>query len=137
MIEKPYGFENLDVWKMARKVNQMVYEEIISRPEIKDYPLKDQINRSAGSIMDNIAEGQGRGGNKEFIQFLYVARGSLKETQSQLFRASDREYLSVEKFNVIMQLTHDLLKKLNGLVHYLKHSNMSGNKFDKSDQYRI
>lgn len=137
MSKKEYGFESLDVWKMARELNQLIYKELISKPEIKDYPLKDQINRSAGSIMDNIAEGQGRGGNKEFIQFLYVSRGSLTEFQSQLIRASDREYLIPEKFDLIGQLSDDILKKLNGLIHYLKHSKMTGNKFDRSDQYRI
>ena len=136
MNENSYGFENLDVWKMARELNQLIYKEIISNSKINDYPLKDQINRSSGSVMDNIAEGQGRGGNKEFIQYLYIARGSLKEMQSQLFRALDRAYLNTEEFGRIEQLSYDVLKKLNGLIHYLKHSKMTGNKFDKSGQYR-
>lgn len=137
MSEKTYGFENLDVWKLARELNQLIYSGLLSNARIKDFPLKDQINRSAGSIMDNIAEGQGRGGNKEFIQYLYIARGSLTELQSQLIRALDRQYISLDQFQEYEKLNSELLKKLNGLIHYLKGSKMTGNKFDRSDQYRI
>ena len=87
MINK---FEDLGVWQEARELCKEVYSLISEAEFSKDYALLNQINRSSGSVMDNIAEGFGRSGNKEFIQYLSVSKASCMEVKSQLYRALDR-----------------------------------------------
>ena len=84
-------FEELEIWKLARKICDEIYQVSISTPLQKDYKLNNQIKGSSGSIMDNIAEGFERDGNREFIQFLSISRGSSGETRSQLYRVLDRK----------------------------------------------
>jgi len=86
-------FEELFVWQKARELCQNIFR--ITNYELfsKDYKLRDQIRGSSGFIMDNIAEGYERNGNKEFIQFLYIVKGSCGETRSQLYRAFDGKYI--------------------------------------------
>ncbi len=81
-IEK---FEDIIAWQKARDNDKMVYELTHNSSFSKDFSLIDQMRRSSGSIMDNIAEGFERGGNKEFIQFLYISKGSASELRSQLY----------------------------------------------------
>lgn len=92
------SFEEIEVWKRARVFAKQIYSCTSTGAFSKDYSLKDQINASSGSIMDNIAEGYGRGGNKEFITFLCYTRGSADESRSQLYRAFDRQHISEEVF---------------------------------------
>ena len=87
-------FTELDVWKLSNELKQKVFVRINEGTLSKDFALKDQMNRSAGSIPDNIAEGFGRGGRLEFIQFLAIARGSASELQSQLIRCSTRNHFT-------------------------------------------
>jgi four helix bundle protein len=82
-IEK---FEDLIIWQEARKLCQEIYRHTSKPPFSKDYSLKDQINASSGSVMDNIAEGFERGGNKEFINFLGISRGSWAENNLSTFK---------------------------------------------------
>src|SRR3954452_20320867 len=92
--------EDLETWKLARMLAQRIFQLYTSSPLFsKDYKLKDQINGSSGSIMDNIAEGFERNGRNEFINFLSYAKGSTGEVKSQLYRALDRKYISQEKFD--------------------------------------
>lgn len=95
-IEK---FEDILSWKEARELNATLGKMIDDGRLKRNYRLINQIEGSAGSIMDNIAEGFGRGGNKEFMQFLFIAKGSCGELRSQLYRAFDRSYISKEEFN--------------------------------------
>lgn len=95
-------FEDIEVWQKARIFCKEVFS-ICTETQLKnDFKLRDQVNNSSGSVMDNIADGFGRGGNKEFIQFLEIAHGSACESQSQLYRIYDRQYISEEKFNLLM-----------------------------------
>ena len=90
-------FEDIKAWQKARF---FCHEVVVIIEETKlstDYKLKDQVNGSSGSIMDNIAEGFGRGGNLEFIQFLEISHASACESQSQLYRILDRKYITGEK----------------------------------------
>ena len=80
-------FEDLKVWQKARILCQEVFELIEKEKFCRDYKLKDQINGSSGSVMDNISEGFGRQGNIEFINFLTISNGSALEVKSQLYRA--------------------------------------------------
>lgn len=82
--------------------------------------MKNQVRRSSGSVMDNIAEGDGREGNEEFVQYLYYSIGSLDESKSQLYRASDQDYISTEEFNELSESSTLIRNKLKALANYLK-----------------
>jgi four helix bundle protein len=123
------SFEELKCWQEARVYCQNIYTALLSNIDIKDYPLKDQINRASGSVMDNIAEGFGRGGNKEFKQFLSIAKASCAETNSQLYRASDRTYITKEQFENLSNESVVIQKMISGLIKYLNNSAYKGSKF--------
>lgn len=122
-------FEDLKVWQKARVLCQHIFEIIEYSKFSKDYKLKDQINGSSGSVMDNIAEGFGRQGNNEFINFLTIANGSAMEVKSQLYRAFDRSYINQQKFDELSQLTDEISKMIFGLIEYLGKSDFRGQKF--------
>jgi len=122
-------FEDLDVWQMARVLCQEVYVLTLREAFSKDFGLRNQISNSSGSVMDNIAEGFERDGNKEFCQFLSISKASCGECRSQLYRALDRNYITNEQFELISQKTIDLGRKISNLMTYLKSSEIKGNKF--------
>jgi len=121
-------FEDLEVWKDARELCKLIFEYTNSEIFKKDYKFCSQIRSSSGSIMDNVAEGFERGGNKEFIQFLYIAKGSCGETRSQLHRALDNDYILKNTYNQLIERTIALSKKISGLITYLKNSELKGSK---------
>jgi four helix bundle protein len=124
-------FEEIAVWQKSRFLSKAFFE-IVKKSENgfeKDYALKDQMNRSSGSIMDNIAEGFNRGGVKEFIQFLSYSKGSVGEFQSQLYRALERGYVSNEVFEQFYNDAEEISKMLKGLMDYLNKSGIKGFKF--------
>jgi four helix bundle protein len=123
------NFEDLKVWQKARMLCKQIYEIIQGEKFAKDFKLRDQINGSSGSIMDNIAEGYGRAGNLEFINFLSIANGSCMETKSQLYRALDRNYISSIKCEELIQITIEISKMIYALMSYLGKANMKGLKF--------
>lgn len=122
-------FEDLKVWQAARLISIAVFEITKNEKLSKDYSLKDQMNRSAGSIMDNIAEGFERGGKKEFIQFLYIAKGSSGELRSQIYRAKDRAFINNDEFEKLLKNVEEVSKQLMGFIQYLKNSELKGNKY--------
>jgi four helix bundle protein len=123
------SFDEIEVWQLARQLCQSIFI-IMQYDGLKtDYALKDQINRSSGSIMDNISEGFGRDGTKEFINFLSIAKGSSEETRSQLHRIYDRKYITSEEHKALCDKTIEITNKIGGLIAYLKKSNFRGNKF--------
>jgi four helix bundle protein len=124
------SYQELEVYKLAREICDDVWHLIITTPLGSDFKLRDQINGSSGSIMDNIAEGFGRGGNREFINFLSYSRGSCCETESQLQRALDRKHISIEEFNSLMKKTQNEIDQISKFINYLKNSNRKGSKFD-------
>jgi len=123
------NFEELRVWQKARILCQEIYEIIEKEKFCKDYKLKDQINGSSGSVMDNIAEGFGRQGNNEFINFLTISNGSVLEVKSQLYRALDRKYITPEKFDELEKLIEEISKMIAALIIYLGKSDFRGKKF--------
>lgn len=122
-------FEEIGAWQKARTLCNHIYGVILESELYKDYKLKDQINGSSGSIMDNIAEGFGRGGNPEFIQFLEISHGSACECQSQLYRILDRKYINQDKFNLLYELAEEIRKMLLSLISYLSKSEFKGPKY--------
>ncbi len=123
------NFEDLEIWKLAREICQNIYV-IINYPEFsKDFGLVRQINDSSGSIMDNIAEGFEREGNKEFSHFLFISKGSCGECRSQLIRAFDRQYISEAEFKTIYNKLSEEGIKIKNFIKYLRNSNMKGNKY--------
>lgn len=128
-MSKVERFEDLKVWQLARELCQTVHKLTLKEQFSKDFKLIGQIKGSSGSIMDNIAEGFERDGNKEFIQFLSIAKGSCGETRSQLYRAIDNGYISQEEFDLTYDKTLECNKMLKGFISYLKDSELKGNKF--------
>jgi len=122
-------FEDLEIWQLAREVENKVFEETEKGKLSKDYKLRDQMNNSSGSIMDNIAEGFGRSSRLEFIQFLSISKGSGNELQSQLYRCLDRKYIQREKFEELYELVDELCRKIFGFMDYLNKSSVKGQKF--------
>ena len=122
-------FQDLEIWQLARQLENEIF--IISKDGLlsKDFALKDQINRSAGSIMDNIAEGFGRGGRNEFIQFLSIAKASATELQSQIIRCFDRKYITNEQFEKLDATTLLLGNKIGALIKHLNEAEFKGQKF--------
>jgi len=123
------SFEEIKVWQLAREFCKNIYAIIQYNGLSTDFALKDQINRSSGSIMDNIAEGFGRGGTKEFINFLGIAKGSTTESRSQINRIFDRNYISETEYKNLCNKTIEIENKIGGLIAYLKKSNYKGIKY--------
>lgn len=125
-------FEDLDVWKRSRIIVKQIYDLTKRNEFAKDFVLRDQVKRAVVSISSKIAEGFERSGNKEFIQFLYIAKASAGELRSQLYIALDLKYISEEEFNI---LRVDILKIANmiyNLIVSLKTSEIKGLKFKES-----
>jgi four helix bundle protein len=125
-IEK---FEDLEVWQVARELCKIVYSLTNKNPFCKDFELVRQIRKSSGSIMDNIAEGYERDGNKEFIQFLSISKGSCGEVRSQSYRALDQSYISKEEFEELYNIASSISKMLSGFINYLRKSEINGIKY--------
>lgn len=126
-------FEDLDAWKKARELNRRVYAITREGPLSKDYGLCNQIRRSAVSVMSNIAEGFERGGRKEFIQFLSIAKGSVGEVRAQLVAALDAPYLDQTTFDELTALAVDVGRVIGGLMRYLQNSEIAGPKYQKHE----
>ena len=121
-------FEDLEIWQAAREQSQECYRlSQISRSE-GDYDLQNALPKTSGSVMDNIAEGFSRGGNKEFVQFLSIAAASCAEVKSQLYRFSDRPYCKVET-TLYIEKCETLKNRISAFIHYLKNSEKKGYKF--------
>jgi four helix bundle protein len=111
----------------------MVYEASGKGAFGRDFALRDQIRRAAVSVMSNIAEGFGRGGVREFVQFLSVARGSTSEVSAQLYVAVDQGYVSKEGFGRLQEQAARTGSVLSGLIRYLRTTAMRGSKYRADD----
>ena len=125
------SFEEIGAWQKARELSLEIFMMTLQKPLSKDFGLKDQINRSTGSILSNIAEGFERSGNREFIYFLSIAKGSTGEVRSQLYQALDRKHISFEDFKNLSAKTIEIGKMIGGLIVSLKNSAFKGSKFQR------
>jgi len=123
------SFEEIEAWQKARALAKTIYLVTKGGSFSKDFELKNQINKSAGSVMDNIAEGFERSGNREFVMFLAIAKGSAGEVRSQLYRALDHGHISEHDFETLKSETEIVSKQISGLINYLNSSEMKGSKF--------
>ena len=128
-IMKIERFEDLEIWQLARELCKLIFAITSQDPFNHDFKLRDQIRGSSGSVMDNIAEGFERDGNKEFAQFLSMAKGSSGECRSQSYRAFDYQYVNQEVLNDLINRTTTLSKKISSMITYLKRSDYKGYKF--------
>ncbi len=123
-------FEDLKVWQQARAVAKHIYVLTKTTSLSSDYELRNQISRSSGSVMDNIAEGFGRGSRTEFIQFLGYSLGSNDEVKSQLYRSLDRNHLDQYQFNELYQQVDVVTKMIIAFINYLKRTEHRGLKYN-------
>ena len=112
-------FEDLQSWQKARVLANAVYDLSENEKFSKDYELRNQIRRAAGSAMHNIVEGFDAGTNPEFIRFLRMARRSASEVQSQLSLALDRQYITHQELKKTYNLATEVKKLINGMIGYL------------------
>ena len=113
-------FEDIEAWREGRKLVDMIYDISESDGFSQDYSVKNQIRSAAVSVMSNISEGFDRGTNREFIQFLAIARTSATEVKSQLYVASDRRYIERGQFESIYNQATSVRNLINGFIRYLK-----------------
>jgi four helix bundle protein len=114
------SYRELDVWLEARKLVKIVYTVCKKFPSEELYGLTSQIKRCSISIPSNIAEGCGRQSSKETIHFLHISRGSLFELETQLYLASDLEFVSDEELKLVLIQVTSCKKLLNGFINYYK-----------------
>ena len=122
-------FEDLMSWQKARELNRLIYQASKKPAFAKDFGLRDQMRRASISIMSNIAEGFERGGDKEFIQLLSIAKGSCGEVRSQLYAALDEAYLDAAEFKELTDRSVEVSRLISGFMTYLRRSELDGNKF--------
>ena len=126
-IEK---FEDLEIWNKAREICVDI-ETLFETTKLgKRFSMKDQMDRSSGSIMDNIAEGFERNGNREFVNFLSFSKGSCGELKSQLYRAFDKKLISQDEFNDLSIKIELVKNKIGAFMKYLNTTEIKGLKFN-------
>lgn len=118
-------FEDIHAWQKARELSAAVYQLCAHGELAKDFGLRDQIRRSAVSIQSNIAEGYGREGNKEFIRFLKIAKGSSSEFRSQLYNLLDASYIDQKTFNELYNKSTEAERMIGGFINYLENHSHS------------
>ena len=121
--------EDILVWQKAKSLTIEIYKASNQSIFARDFGLRDQIRRAAVSIPSNIAEGFGREGNKEFLQFLSIAKGSLYDLKTQLIIANEIGYLDNEIFIKISNDSDEVGKMLTSFMNYLSNSDIKGIKY--------
>ncbi len=122
-------FEDIEAWKASREVAKLVYDLTRAEPFCRDFALCNQMRRACISIVSNIAEGFERGGNKEFLQFLSVAKASCGEVRAQLYIALDQGYVDEDAFLSLTERLIQTSRLISGFMKYLQQSELRGSKF--------
>lgn len=128
-MEKVRRFEDLEVFQRARMLCKEIYRITKVDPFKNDFRFVQQIRASSGSIMDNIAEGFERNGNKEYLNFLYIAKGSCGELRSQLLRAFDAEFVGKEDFDKLYNEAEEIGRLLFRLIQSIRQKGNRGSKY--------
>lgn len=132
MIESMDGirrFEDLLIWQKSREFSKEIHTVFRYKKEFDQRALSNQIIRSSSSVMDNVAEGFERGGNKEFLQYLWIAKASAGESRSQLYRALDFGIIEETEFLKLRTKAEFLSVGIYRLIVQIKNSEFKGQKF--------
>jgi four helix bundle protein len=121
-------FEDIEAWKLARELTKLVYEVTSCGSFARDFELRGQIRKASVSVMSNIAEGFERDGNKEFLYFLSIAKGSCGEVRSQMYVALDQSYVTQEQFTIVSKKAVETSRAISGFMRYLQQSELRGRK---------
>jgi len=119
MKNKIDKFEDIFAWQKGQELSKNIYQ-LFGR--IRDYSFRDQICRASVSISNNIAEGFERKSKKEFLMFLYIAKGSCGELRSMLYLAVDLSYIDDKNFNLLYNQATEVSKIISGFIKYLQNS---------------
>ena len=117
-------FEDVEAWQLASELTNKIYDLTSSDSFSRDYGLKDQVQRAAGSSMHNIAEGFDANSNPEFVRFLGYAKRSCTEVQSELYLALDRKYIARDEFDAVYRLAARTRSAIHAFIKYLKKHKM-------------
>lgn len=120
------SYKKLIVWQDSRLLNKEIYMLVSKFPRSETYALSDQLRRACVSITSNIAEGYGQGSMKNRLRFLYMARGSLYEVETQLIVACDLGFLSEEDIQRAMKIQAKIGKMLSGLIRFTEERMKNG-----------
>lgn len=121
-------FEDLIAWKKSRELTKGVYAAL---KHCHDSGFRDQIQRASVSVMSNIAEGFERGTRQEFLNYLFIAKGSAGEVRAQLYVALDAEYINIETFKYLNGLAVECSKLIQSFADKVKGSEVRGMQFKR------
>lgn len=124
-------FEDLICFSKARELTKSVYKEF---KDCKDYGFKDQITRASVSVLSNVAEGFERGTKSEFLNYLYIAKGSAGEVRAQLYVAYDVGYVNMETFKYLNNLAQECSKLIQSFAEKVKKGMHAGTQFKKLEK---
>ena len=122
-------FEEIKAWQESRELAKLVYSITNHGSFAKDFGLRDQIRRAAVSVGSNVAEGFARNGNKEFAKFLWIARGSAAEVQSQAYVAKDIGYVSDDDFAAIYDKAQSCSRMIYSFIKAMRNSPLTGDRY--------
>lgn len=118
-------------FKKARELTRSVYKSL---KDCKDYSFKDQIQRASVSVLSNIAEGFERGTRQEFLNYLFIAKGSAGEVRAQLYVALDNQYLNIETFKYLNNLAQECSKLISSFSEKVKGGSRGGLQFKQAEK---
>jgi four helix bundle protein len=125
------SFEELHIYQRARELTNSIYTLTREGAFAEDHGLVNQIRRASVSIMSNIAEGFERGSKTEFIQFLYISKGSCGEVRAQLQVAIDQNYIGAPDYDRLHHLARRISGMTSNFIAHLQKSNYQGEKFSR------
>lgn len=130
-------FEEIEAWKTARELTNLIYSITYEGKISRDFGLKDQIRRASVSIMSNIAEGFESKTQALFIRYLAIAKASAGEVRSQLYVAKDVKYLTEQQFTTLFQLAEKASRQLSRFIAYLEAHPESHRIKEESAEYEV